>query len=208
MTKGMRKYFRKKIFWFVITFIAAVILNFILPRLMPGDPVNSIVGKNISPGATQEQVQQQIIHIRRAKPGQILGCLQKADGEGNCQKIDREMILSFPDRGQQSQGQEHQNVSKQIDDGQTAKTRPQTKQTDHSLDRSAGDQIAAALRIGDPVEHEIEHQKGVNAEPCKKESFVLHLAASLCCLERSYHNREGRTREKRHKAMYCAAAQP
>ena len=64
MTKGMRKYFKKKIFWFVITFIAAVILNFILPRLMPGDPVNSIVGKNISPGATQEQVQEQMTYYR------------------------------------------------------------------------------------------------------------------------------------------------
>ncbi|MBR3020468.1 MAG: ABC transporter permease [Clostridia bacterium] len=55
MTKGMKKYFKKKIFWFVITFIAAIVLNFILPRLMPGDPVNSIVGKNISPGTTPEQ---------------------------------------------------------------------------------------------------------------------------------------------------------
>lgn len=60
MTKGMRKYFRKKIFWFIITFVAAILLNFLLPRLMPGDPVNAIVGKNISPNATQEQVQQQI----------------------------------------------------------------------------------------------------------------------------------------------------
>ncbi len=64
MTKGMKKYFKKKIFWFVITFIAAVILNFILPRLMPGDPVNSIVGKNISPGATQEQIQEQIAYYQ------------------------------------------------------------------------------------------------------------------------------------------------
>ena len=64
MTKGMRKYFKKKIFWFVVTFIAAVILNFILPRLMPGDPVNSIVGKNISPGATQEQIQEQIAYYQ------------------------------------------------------------------------------------------------------------------------------------------------
>ncbi len=64
MTKGMKKYFKKKIFWFIITFIAAVILNFILPRLMPGDPVNSIVGKNISPGATQEQVQEQIAYYK------------------------------------------------------------------------------------------------------------------------------------------------
>ena len=59
MTKGMRKYFKKKIFWFVVTFIAAVILNFILPRLMPGDPVNAIVGKNVSPGASAEQIAQQ-----------------------------------------------------------------------------------------------------------------------------------------------------
>ena len=51
MSKGMRKYFKKKIFWFIITFVAAVILNFLLPRLMPGDPVNAIVGKNVSPGA-------------------------------------------------------------------------------------------------------------------------------------------------------------
>ena len=60
MTKGMRKYFKKKIFWFIITFLAAVILNFILPRLMPGDPVNAIVGKSVSPGATPEQIQEQI----------------------------------------------------------------------------------------------------------------------------------------------------
>ena len=43
--KGYRKYFGKKILWFVITFIAAVILNFILPRLMPADPVAAITGK-------------------------------------------------------------------------------------------------------------------------------------------------------------------
>ena len=60
MTKGLKKYLKKKIIWFIITFIAAIILNFILPRLMPGDPVNAIVGKNVSPGASQEQVQQQI----------------------------------------------------------------------------------------------------------------------------------------------------
>lgn len=43
--KGYRKYFGKKILWFVITFIAAVLVNFILPRLMPGDPVAAITGK-------------------------------------------------------------------------------------------------------------------------------------------------------------------
>ena len=60
MTKGLKKYLKKKVFWFIITFIAAVILNFVLPRLMPGDPVNAIVGKNVSAGASAEQVQQQV----------------------------------------------------------------------------------------------------------------------------------------------------
>ncbi len=43
--KGYRKYFGKKALWFIITFIVAVVLNFILPRLMPADPVAAIVGK-------------------------------------------------------------------------------------------------------------------------------------------------------------------
>lgn len=45
--KGYRKYFGKKIVWFVITFIVAVILNFLLPRLMPGDPVAVITAKTV-----------------------------------------------------------------------------------------------------------------------------------------------------------------
>ncbi len=36
MSKGTKKYFKKKILWFIITLIAAVILNFLLPRLMRG----------------------------------------------------------------------------------------------------------------------------------------------------------------------------
>jgi peptide/nickel transport system permease protein len=43
--KGYRKYFLNKLVWFLITFVFAVILNFILPRLMPGDPVAGIVAK-------------------------------------------------------------------------------------------------------------------------------------------------------------------
>ena len=37
--QGYRKYFTKKLVWFLITFVVAVTLNFILPRLMPADPV-------------------------------------------------------------------------------------------------------------------------------------------------------------------------
>ena len=43
--KGYRKYFFNKLLWFVVTFVFAFLLNFILPRLMPGDPVAAIVGR-------------------------------------------------------------------------------------------------------------------------------------------------------------------
>ena len=57
--KGYRKYFGKKILWFIITFIAAVILNFVLPRLMPADPVSAITGKMAS-GMTDVTAVQEI----------------------------------------------------------------------------------------------------------------------------------------------------
>ena len=43
--KGYRKYFLNKLSWFLITFVCAFLLNFLLPRLMPGDPVASIVAR-------------------------------------------------------------------------------------------------------------------------------------------------------------------
>ncbi|MFP4343658.1 MAG: ABC transporter permease [Anaerolineales bacterium] len=43
--KGYRKYFLNKFGWFAVTFVCAFILNFILPRLMPGDPVAAIVSR-------------------------------------------------------------------------------------------------------------------------------------------------------------------
>ena len=43
--KGYRRYFLNKAAWFVITFIAAFLLNFFLPRMMPGDPVAAIVAR-------------------------------------------------------------------------------------------------------------------------------------------------------------------
>ena len=49
--KGYRKYFLNKLMWFVVTFIFAFILNFTLPRLMPGDPVAGIVA-HIAQGMT------------------------------------------------------------------------------------------------------------------------------------------------------------
>jgi peptide/nickel transport system permease protein len=43
--KGYRRYFLNKLAWFLITFVFAFILNFVLPRLMPGDPVRAIVSR-------------------------------------------------------------------------------------------------------------------------------------------------------------------
>ena len=43
--KGYARYFGKKLIWFGITFLAAFLLNFFLPRMMPGDPVAAIVAR-------------------------------------------------------------------------------------------------------------------------------------------------------------------
>jgi peptide/nickel transport system permease protein len=43
--KGYRNYFGKKLVWFAITLVCAFVLNFTLPRLMPGDPVAAIVAR-------------------------------------------------------------------------------------------------------------------------------------------------------------------
>lgn len=43
--KRYQKYFLDKSVWFLVTLICAFILNFILPRLMPGDPVAAIVSR-------------------------------------------------------------------------------------------------------------------------------------------------------------------
>ncbi|MCL2827311.1 MAG: ABC transporter permease [Oscillospiraceae bacterium] len=57
--KGYGKYFTKKIIWFFITLVAAIILNFALPRLMPGDPVAMIISRvaqNINDPAVLRQM--------------------------------------------------------------------------------------------------------------------------------------------------------
>jgi peptide/nickel transport system permease protein len=43
--KGYVKYFSNKGLWFLVTLVAAFVLNFFLPRLMPGDPVSAIVSR-------------------------------------------------------------------------------------------------------------------------------------------------------------------
>lgn len=43
--KGYRDYFLRKLQWFIVTLVVAFTLNFILPRLMPGDPVAAIAAR-------------------------------------------------------------------------------------------------------------------------------------------------------------------
>jgi len=57
--KGYKKYFGKKILWFLITLVVAVVLNFVLPRLMPADPVAAITGK-MAQGMTDASAVQQV----------------------------------------------------------------------------------------------------------------------------------------------------
>ena len=40
--KGYKKYYLNKVIWYLLTFFVAIVLNFTLPRLMPGNPVSAI----------------------------------------------------------------------------------------------------------------------------------------------------------------------
>jgi peptide/nickel transport system permease protein len=44
---GYKKYYTNKIIWYLITLAIAVVLNFLLPRLMPGDPVSAIAARAV-----------------------------------------------------------------------------------------------------------------------------------------------------------------
>lgn len=55
--KGYIKYFSGKLVWFLITLVAAFVLNFILPRLMPGDPIAVITQRVVSGMASQSGIQ-------------------------------------------------------------------------------------------------------------------------------------------------------
>jgi len=57
--KGYRKYFLNKLLWFFVTMIAALILNFVLPRLMPSDPVAGVLSK-IAAGLNSQSAVNQI----------------------------------------------------------------------------------------------------------------------------------------------------
>lgn len=51
----MQRYFGRRLFWYAITFVVAVVLNFVLPRLRAEDPVDVIMSKMKLNHLTQEQ---------------------------------------------------------------------------------------------------------------------------------------------------------
>ncbi len=57
--KGYVKYFSNKIAWYLLTLAVAVVLNFLLPRLVPGNPVVAIAGKAVT-GMTDANAIQEV----------------------------------------------------------------------------------------------------------------------------------------------------
>jgi peptide/nickel transport system permease protein len=62
--KGYVKYFGNKLVWFIITFIAAFLLNFLLPRMMPGDPV-AVITQRATQGMQSASGIQQVYEYYR-----------------------------------------------------------------------------------------------------------------------------------------------
>ncbi|MCL2839303.1 MAG: ABC transporter permease [Defluviitaleaceae bacterium] len=49
--RGYRRYYGKKLLWYLVTLFVALALNFFLPRLMPGDPIAAMVSQAMGDGA-------------------------------------------------------------------------------------------------------------------------------------------------------------
>jgi ABC-type dipeptide/oligopeptide/nickel transport system permease component len=74
---ALAKYIGRKVAWTLVVFIVALLLNFLLPRLIPGNPVDAIVGQLAQGGgAGGEQLQQ--IHE--------LSCVPVRSSWGNASK--------------------------------------------------------------------------------------------------------------------------
>lgn len=66
--KGYAKYYGKRVGWYVLTLIIAVLLNWLLPRLMPGDPVKSLA-LAATEGVTDATAVQKVIDQYRVRFG-------------------------------------------------------------------------------------------------------------------------------------------
>ena len=66
--RGYRKYLLRKLGWYVLTLFVAVLLNFTLPRLMPGNPVATLVAL-ATEGLTDAQAVKQVYDAFMAEFG-------------------------------------------------------------------------------------------------------------------------------------------
>ncbi|MEG1427957.1 MAG: ABC transporter permease [Oscillospiraceae bacterium] len=57
--KGYLKYYGSKVAWYILTFFCALLLNFLLPRMMPGNPIATLVG-NATAGVTDSSAVEKI----------------------------------------------------------------------------------------------------------------------------------------------------
>ena len=56
---ALARYIGRKVAWTLVVFVVALLLNFLLPRLIPGNPVDAIVGRLAMGGGTGgEQLEQ------------------------------------------------------------------------------------------------------------------------------------------------------
>lgn len=55
--KGYKKYFLRKLGWYLLTLMVAVMLNFLLPRLMPGNPVATLASSAVEGMTDQSAIQ-------------------------------------------------------------------------------------------------------------------------------------------------------
>jgi len=58
---GLGKYLLRKVLWYTGALLAALVLNFLLPRLVPGSPVDAIIAQMTQGGGVQGE-QLQAIH--------------------------------------------------------------------------------------------------------------------------------------------------
>jgi len=66
------RYVLRKTVLFVITLWAALTLNFLLPRLMPGSPVDAALGKLASAGVPITNAERQAVEIQLGVPNASL----------------------------------------------------------------------------------------------------------------------------------------
>lgn len=62
--KGFVKYYGKRVLWYALTLVCALILNFALPRMMPGNPVDTLVAEataGVTDSSTIAQIREEYI---------------------------------------------------------------------------------------------------------------------------------------------------